>query len=381
MLSEAKVTLMGIVEKNIIVNATATRESGALTILNQFIEHIQTDKSDQYYVFVDQNYKIIRDHERIEYIFVNTVSWWKRILWDVYGLKKWLKSNNIKPNLIISLQNIGIKMKSVPQLIYYHQPFPLSSYKWSLFRKDERIFFLYKYIYPYFVALYLHKQTHIVVQIPSIRKAFISKFKVSPGNVHVIPPDITNIDNSQFPVIDSNSDLIQFIFPATPFIYKNHICLINSLNDLRTVRPDLIKKIRIHFTFEKKNGIKLYHCIQQYGLEENFIFEGVIPHGELLGMYRSMRALLFPSIIETFGLPLIEAASAGIPVLVSDLPYARDVLNNYVGASFVKYNDISEWTYHIIRLCENKHIYPSFQYGQKISNWNSFFQLVDNLKI
>lgn len=373
---------MDIVKKNIIVNATGTRESGALTILNQFIEHIQTNKSDQYYVFVDQNYRTIRNNERIKYIFVNTVSWWKRILWDIHGLKKWLKSNKIEPNLIISLQNIGVKMKSIiPQLIYYHQPFPLSSHKWSLFRKDERIFFLYKHIYPFFVALYLKKSTHIVVQIPSIKKAFLSKFKVNSENVHIIPPDINKKDYSQIPLIETNDNLIHFIFPATPLIYKNHICLINSLDELRTVRPDLIKKIRVHLSFEKTKSIQLYHQIQNYRLDENFIFEGVMPHDELLGMYRSMRALLFPSIIETFGLPLIEAASAGIPVLVSDLPYARDVLSNYKGAFFVKYNDISEWTYHIIRLCEKKRIYPSFQHGQKISNWDSFFQLVDNLKI
>lgn len=368
--------------ENIIVNATATRESGALTVLNQFIDHIPADTLDRYYVFVDWNYRVVRNHENIEYIFVNTVSWLKRISWDVYGLKKWINEHGVLPNLVISLQNTGVNLKTnIPQLIYYHQPFPLTSYRWSFFRKDERPFFLYKNVYPYFVAQYLRKNTHVVVQIPSIKQAFISKFKIDSELVHVIPPDVKSADYERTPVIKYEDDFIHFIFPATPLIYKNHICLVNSLSELHAIRPDLLKKIRIHFTFEKSKSIQLYRHIQEHGLEENFIFEGVLPYDKLLGMYRVMRALLFPSFIETFGLPLIEAASAGIPVLVSDLPYARDVIGAYEGASFVKYDDILEWTHHIIHLCEKKDVYPSYKHEQQGSNWDFFFRLVDKLKI
>lgn len=368
--------------KNIIVNATATRASGALTILNQFIANIPSSTSDRYYIFVDWNYRVVRNNENIIYIFVNTVSWLKRILWDIYGLKKWINEHGVLPSIAISLQNTGVNLKSIiPQLIYYHQPFPLTSYRWSFFRKDERPFFLYKNVYPYFVSQYLRKNTHVVVQIPSIKQAFISRFKIDSELVHVIPPDVKSIDYEQISLVNYDDNFIHFIFPATPLIYKNHICLVNSLFKLRVIRPDLLKRIRVHFTFEKSKGIQLWHYIQEHGLEENFIFEGVLPYDKLLGMYGVMRALLFPSFIETFGLPLIEAASAGIPILVSDLPYARDVIGGYEGASFVKYDDISEWTHHIILLCEKKDVYPFYKHEQQESNWDSFFQLVDKLKI
>jgi glycosyltransferase involved in cell wall biosynthesis len=42
----------------------------------------------------------------------------------------------------------------------------------------------------------------------------------------------------------------------------------------------------------------------------------------------SSRALLFPSIIEGYGLPLIEALAAGVPVIASDLPVFREIAGN-----------------------------------------------------
>jgi glycosyltransferase involved in cell wall biosynthesis len=40
---------------------------------------------------------------------------------------------------------------------------------------------------------------------------------------------------------------------------------------------------------------------------------------------RSARALLFPTLVEGFGLPLIEALAAGAPVIASDLPVFHEI--------------------------------------------------------
>ncbi|MES2979197.1 MAG: glycosyltransferase [Pseudomonadota bacterium] len=54
---------------------------------------------------------------------------------------------------------------------------------------------------------------------------------------------------------------------------------------------------------------------------------GELPHNEVLALYGRCAAVIFPSTFESFGLPLIEARQAGLPVLASELDYVRDVID------------------------------------------------------
>jgi glycosyltransferase involved in cell wall biosynthesis len=50
-----------------------------------------------------------------------------------------------------------------------------------------------------------------------------------------------------------------------------------------------------------------------------------LPRGELLGLMRRARALLFPTLVEGFGLPIAEAMTLGCPVLTSDIGPTTEV--------------------------------------------------------
>ena len=52
--------------------------------------------------------------------------------------------------------------------------------------------------------------------------------------------------------------------------------------------------------------------------------------------------LLFPSLLETFGLPLVEAAIANAPIVAANMPYATEVLSGYENAIFFDPHDPSQ---------------------------------------
>lgn len=52
---------------------------------------------------------------------------------------------------------------------------------------------------------------------------------------------------------------------------------------------------------------------------------GYVPDKELVQLYRSARAFIFPSQYEGFGIPLLEAMSSGLPILCSDIPTNREL--------------------------------------------------------
>lgn len=365
--------------KILFVIATAARYSGALSILNQFIKNAFLHSNFTYYIFVDPGYSGF-SNDFINFVPINTQKWIKRIRWDNGGLKKWSIENEIEADLIVSLQNTGIAYNdTTPQLIYYHQPIPLNDRKWNFFLKEERTFFFYKYFYPFFILKFIHNNTYFVVQIPSIKESFSHRFAVQKERIYVIRPD-TPMENSEtaFSEMVLDTNYVNFIYPATPIIYKNHKILVQSLFFLKEQDPLLCKKIRVYFTFSINDNLKLYKMISRYGLQDNIIFNGVKPYNEMLALYKAADALLFPSYIESFGLPLIEAASAGLPIIVSDLPYAKDVIGDYEGSVFVEYNNIMMWSDAIRRICTcRKNKYPFLRDGK--SQWDTFFLLINQL--
>lgn len=366
----------------ILVNATAARSSGALSILNQFITHIVSNDYNQYCIFVDANYKEIVHQPNIEYVHVDTSSWRKRIWWDYLGLKRYIQKKKLCPSLIISFQNTSVRFdKNIPQLIYYHQSLVLFPKRWSFFKRQERLFFLYKHIYSLFVAQSIRKNVSFVVQIPSIKKAFVKRFSISSDSVYVIPPEVQKIDYDVISASNISDGKKHFIYPATPYLYKNHTLLLQVLHLIKAKDETLFQKIRIHFTLQKNNPLRLDGQARALGVEEAIVYEGVLPFQKLLSYYKSMDALLFPSYIETFGLPLLEAAGAGIAIVSSDLPYAHDVIGEYEGVTYLDYQDAEAWALVIENLCaQERKRYPSFLYPSDKGNWSDFFSLIEKLK-
>jgi len=79
--------------------------------------------------------------------------------------------------------------------------------------------------------------------------------------------------------------------------------------------------------------------------------------------YKNARALVFPSLCEGFGLPLIEAMQCGLPVMASDIPIFREI-----GSDFVAYFSLDnpKVLYDLIVSNENKGIFPA---KEPVTNW------------
>ena len=365
---------MGIV----LVNVTAARSSGALSILKQFLRAVQCyDSVDEFIVFVDKGF-LYKEIENVRFVKINTQGWFKRIWWDWCGLKKWCTEHNIIPDVLISLQNTGSNL-DVPQLIYYHQPLSLSDKAWNPLHRKERVLFCYKQFYSFFVKRFLTERTHVVVQIPSIKEAFVRKFRIDERQVSVLTPQVSTIDYSSISPIELDRDSFHFIYPATPFVYKNHIELVYAVQWLLGVEPRLRGKIKIYFTMQREDDRDLWEKILKAGLSDIFVFEGVIPFERLLAYYKSCNALLFPSYIESFGLPLLEAAGAGLPIVAMDLPYVHDVVGQYAGVRYAKLGNPETWGKAIREICDNPVRYNPFV-SDLHGDWDKFFEILKNLK-
>jgi glycosyltransferase involved in cell wall biosynthesis len=76
---------------------------------------------------------------------------------------------------------------------------------------------------------------------------------------------------------------------------------------------------------------------------------GYLPQDALWTEYARAKALVMPSLVETIGLPLIEAMQSDLPVLVADRPYAREVCG--AAALYFDPNDRQSFCDALRRLC------------------------------
>lgn len=357
---------------SIIINATALDSSGALTILNQFIEAIPEDQYE-YFIFVNFNVTIIPCQSNIKIIKKNVKTLINRFLWDTFGIQNWIKKNNIVPKATISLQNTNFRTKkNIPNFIYYHQSIPFFNKNWNPLHSSERNLWFYKNIYPFFVKLFINKETELFVQTKFVKDDFSKYFHFPKEKIHIINPKIEelNVNEIDTPILDKRK--LNLFYPATPFIYKNHQVILKALSSLE---PELQKKITLYLTCEKRELKPIHHEAQTF-FRINYM--GKVTFNKVLGMYKDADALLFPSFIETFGLPLIEAASFGLPIIASDLPYSHEVLNNYKGVRFAPYNNAKFWKEEISQLFSLKGLRFDPIKIEKSNSWQELFRILNN---
>ena len=363
---------------NILVLASAL-SGGGIIIYEQFINHLKEHIDNNKYVILVNKNMSQPDIKGVMYLCRPIESKINRILFERYSLKKELYKNySFIPDVLFSLQNTGCKaFKDCRQIVYYHQSLPIYDRKWNLFKKEERIMFLYKHIFPIIVKRTFVPNTDIITQIPFIKRGVERIYNISPEKVHVCFPDIESINISEVKKYDFEEGLHHFIYVAGYCNYKNHSTLVSAISNIRKYNPELCDRIRVHFTLKEDAVPELAQLIKTNNVEEQFVFEGLHPHDEILQMYKSSRALLFPSSIETLGLPLLEAAAFGIPIIAADISYAHEVLGDYEGVIFRNPDDIASWARDIEQLSVSKSQYNSLEQKSN-SSWHRVFELINS---
>jgi len=123
----------------------------------------------------------------------------------------------------------------------------------------------------------------------------------------------------------SNSSAPYFVVLGTIEARKNHLLLLNAWRELEArLGPDTPKLYVVG-----RRGWEA-ECVEDM-LERCPALQGIVVErpsladDELRHLLTGARALLFPSHVEGFGLPLAEALASGIPVIASDIPVFREI--------------------------------------------------------
>ena len=164
-----------------------------------------------------------------------------------------------------------------------------------------------------------------LVQTPTMKRAVIDWYRAGGGNdptVHVAPFADFAHEHKPPPEQTGVSTRYDFVFPASGERHKGHATLLEAWKLLADdgLRPSLALTVPKNDTVFLKT-LSAYKT--NFGLNVSNL--GVLSHDDLMDVYAASGALIFPSLTESFGLPLIEAEQVGLPVLAGELDYVRDV--------------------------------------------------------
>lgn len=170
-----------------------------------------------------------------------------------------------------------------------------------------------------------------VVQTPSMKDGlvqYLSRIKTKPGLCLRVQPFVSGEPQSFQAKADDANDttaVYDFIYVASGEPHKNHYRLIEAWIRLAQegVRPSLALTIDAEKFSELCDWIEAQKQLHHLRIEN----KGVLLTSQVADLYQCTGALIYPSNLESFGLPLIEARNAGLAVLAGELDYVRDVLN------------------------------------------------------
>jgi glycosyltransferase involved in cell wall biosynthesis/2-polyprenyl-3-methyl-5-hydroxy-6-metoxy-1,4-benzoquinol methylase len=104
-----------------------------------------------------------------------------------------------------------------------------------------------------------------------------------------------------------------FIYPANFWPHKNHLMLLVAFGQLRHRRPDL--DLQLVLTGASRPDPRIVReSVKRMGLDGRVVMPGYVPDPELSALLSHALALVFPSLYEGFGMPVVEAFAAGCPV-------------------------------------------------------------------
>ncbi|WP_186757025.1 glycosyltransferase family 4 protein [Echinicola salinicaeni] len=296
-------------------------QTGIRTYTESLVESIQAKDSNDFEYIISPSYTKVKSSQ----FYRGKTPKWKNLLFQgLYFLRKsivlplltyWYKSDIVfSPDIVSPLWSKGRKLSVIHDAFFWENPEHYNS-RWLKY-----------YLWLLKASLRNNAQ---VVTITEYSKKQIQKYLQLPDlPIHVVYPASNIISKGQF-TDESIVTAPYFLHVGVMEKRKNLVTLIKAFS--KFLSDEVNKKYQLVLVGQRgpRNELDDYDNIvreiERLGLEEKVILPGFVSKSELNDYYRNAFAYVFPSLSEGFGMPILEAFSYKIPVIISNQGALREV--------------------------------------------------------
>lgn len=316
----------------ILIDALYINNGGGKVLLELLIKNL---KNKNIHFLIDNRLRktIILDNKNVTFLYPNI---FKRHLFYIKYRHKF--------KFVFCFANIPPTLKlNCFVVTYFHNLLLIS---------NSRKFNLTLFLKVNFIRFFEHNTDRWFVQSDIVKKELNDNyFNIDKIEVYPFFEDFSNNFKSKNKTIDN----LVFLYVSSGEPHKNHILLFEAFAKFRILYPKSILKVTISDKFN--NLLALLKEKKFNGI----INLGFIEKEKLNIEYNNADVIIFPSMRESFGLGLIEAAQFKLPIIASDLSYVYEVVKP---TCVFNPNDINS----LYSVLINKKLYFNKSSSLKISN-------------
>ena len=365
-------------KKTVVVSGINLFQGGTLRVYYNFCDEIiQSGLHKQYHfiLFVHKKelFEKYNDYFEILELPKSRKSWFIRMYYEYIYFKKYSKDKDIY--LWISIHDSSPRVHAKHQISYFHNS--TFSYKagYRDFKYNKKVFifsFVYKYVYKWNVKA----NDFVIVQQDWIARSMSKLLDFDLNKIIVMRADHK---------IEKKKDKVEklspytFFFPSVSRHFKNFEIICEATKILNEkIDPSCFQVI---LTIDGTEDKYAKDIVSTYGNIQNIDFCGLLPLDEVYKYYQKSSCLIFPSKLETWGLPISEAKEFDLPMIVANLEYAHETVGVYDKVCFFDPDNANELASLMKKALDKEPIFKKANYVNTSQNcchtWKEIIEKID----
>lgn len=182
----------------------------------------------------------------------------------------------------------------------------------------------------YWMALYLGTALSLITSRRAIAVSNYARRSAAGGLLSLVLDRIAVIPHGVGPEFSESPESARkdFLLAVSDiYVQKNLGNLIAAVDRLRSRHSDVRLKIAGR-PIDADYFQTLKRQVERLGLEGHVEFMGNVDRADLVDLYRRCQVFVFPSTVETFGNPLVEAMACGAPIVCSNAAAMPEVVGD-----------------------------------------------------